>query len=110
MSEIGTRLGGHRPRGRPSAVDVVVEGSVQGVGYRNFAQRRAVERRLTGYALNLADGRVRIRAEGDLQAIEEFVKDLGQGPPLARVSRVDVTAVPFSGRFQDFGIRFSEER
>ena len=92
------------------AVEVLVGGRVQGVGYRNFAQRRANERRLTGYAVNLPDGRVKIRAEGDLQAIEEFVRELGKGPPLARVERVDVSAIPFTGRYGDFGIRFSEGR
>ena len=68
-------------------------GHVQGVGYRNFAQRRAQERRLTGYAINLPDGRVKIRAEGDVEAIDLFVRDLGAGPPLARVTRVDVSSV-----------------
>jgi len=92
------------------AVEVLVGGRVQGVGYRNFAQRRAQERRLTGYAVNLPDGRVKIRAEGDLGAIEQFVRELGKGPPLARVERVDVSAVPFTGRYVDFGIRFSEGR
>ena len=92
------------------AVEVLVGGCVQGVGYRNFAQRRAHERRLTGYAVNLPDGRVKIRAEGDLEAIEEFVRDLGKGPPLARVERVDVSAIPYTGRYGDFGIRFSEGR
>jgi acylphosphatase len=93
-----------------AAVEVLVGGRVQGVGYRNFAQRRAQERRLTGYAVNLPDGRVKIRAEGDLAAIEQFVRDLEKGPPLARVERVDVSAVPFTGRYGDFGIRFSEGR
>ena len=85
-------------------------GRVQGVGYRNFAQRRAHERRLTGYAVNLPDGRVKIRAEGDLEAIEQFVRDLGNGPPLSRVDRVDVSSVAFTGRYVEFGIRFSEGR
>jgi acylphosphatase len=102
--------GGRRPGGRLGAVEVLVEGRVQGVGYRNFAQRRAQERRLTGYAINLPDGRVKIRAEGDLEAIDLFVHDLGAGPPLARVTRVDVSSVSFSGRYQEFGIRFSEGR
>ena len=93
-----------------AAVEALVGGRVQGVGYRNFAQRRAHERRLTGYAVNLPDGRVKIRAEGELDAIEQFVRDLETGPPLARVDRVEVTSVPFSGRYREFGIRFSEGR
>jgi acylphosphatase len=101
---------GRRPGARLAAVEVIVEGRVQGVGYRNFAQRRALERRLTGYALNLPDGRVKIRAEGPLAAIEEFVQDLEHGPPLARVERVAVTSVALTGRYDDFEILFSEAR
>jgi acylphosphatase len=110
MSEPETRPGAPWSRRRVGAVEVVVEGRVQGVGFRNFAQRRARDRRLTGYALNLPDGRVRIRAEGELEQLEQFVRDLEQGPPLARVARVAVTAVPFTGGYRDFGIRFSEGR
>jgi acylphosphatase len=110
MSEAETRPGRPRCGGRVGAVEVLVEGHVQGVGYRNFAQRRALDRGLTGYAMNLPDGRVRVRAEGDVEQIEQFVRDLEQGPPLAHVTRVAVTAVPFTGRFRDFGIRFTGER
>src|SRR5262245_1487825 len=110
MSEADRHAGHRRPGVRLGAVEVLVGGRVQGVGYRNFAQRRAQERRLTGYAVNLPDGRVKIRAEGDLDAIEQFVRELGKGPPLARVERVDVSAVPYTGRYVDFGIRFSEGR
>ena len=110
MNEADRPAGSRRPGARLGAVEVLVGGRVQGVGYRNFAQRRAQERRLTGYAINLPDGRVKIRAEGDLEAIEQFVRELGKGPPLARVERIDVSAVPFTGRYGDFGIRFSEGR
>ncbi len=95
----GTRIG---------AAEVVVEGRVQGVGYRNFALRRAQDRKLTGYALNMPRGPVKIRVEGSADAIQAYVRDLEQGPPLARVERVSVTAVPFTGRFRDFSIRFTE--
>ena len=110
MSDADSHSRGRRSGARLGAVEVLVGGCVQGVGYRNFAQRRAHDWRLTGYAVNLPDGRVKIRVEGDLEAIEQFVRDLGKGPPLARVDRVDVSSVPFTGRYGEFGIRFSEGR
>ena len=110
MTEADSRPGSRRPGGRMGAVEVLVDGRVQGEGYRNFAQRRAQERHVTGYAVNLPDGRVKIRAEGDLEAIEQFVRELGKGPPLAQVARVDVSQVPYTGRYGEFGIRFSEGR
>lgn len=96
------------PKLKVAAVEILVEGRVQGVGYRAFAQRRAQERRLTGYAVNLHDGRVKIRVEGDQGRIEAYLKELGLGPPLAHVERVSVTSLPYTGRFPDFSVRFSE--
>jgi acylphosphatase len=94
----------------PAAVEVMVEGMVQGVGYRAFAQRRAQDRGLTGYAVNLHDGRVKVRVEGDRQSLEGYVRELEQGPPLAQVARVSVTQLPYTGQYRDFAVRFSEGR
>jgi len=44
-----------------SAAEIIVGGHVQGVGYRNFAQRKAAQLGLRGYVMNLRDGRVRVR-------------------------------------------------
>ena len=96
--------------GPPVAAEILVEGSVQGVGYRAFAQRRAQERGLTGYAVNLPDGRVKVRAEGDRTRLDGLVHDLEVGPPLARVARVTVTPLPYTGQYRDFSIRFSDAR
>ena len=87
-----------------------MEGRVQGVGYRGFAQRRAQERRLTGYAVNLHDGRVKVRVEGNPETIEAYVRDLEAGPPLARVDRVTVTSVAYTGQYRDFTVRFAADR
>ena len=95
---------------RLGAALLVVEGRVQGVGYRSFAQWRARERGLTGYAVNLESGQVKVRVEGSREAIDGYVRDLEKGPPLARVERVSVTAVPYTGQFREFSIRFSESR
>ena len=93
---------------RYSAAEVVVEGRVQGVGYRDFARRRALDRGLTGYAVNLRTGAVKVRVEGVADAIEAYVRDLEHGPPLAAVTRVSVTPAAYSGQFREFGIRYVE--
>ena len=91
-----------------SAAEIIVEGRVQGVGYRNYAQRRAASLGLDGFVMNLRDGRVRARCEGPRPVIEEFIRDLGKGPPLSRVEHVTVRWLPPSGRFGAFGIRYAE--
>ena len=90
------------------AATFLVEGRVQGVGYRNFARQRARELGLTGYAVNLPGGQVRVRAEGAATALERYARYLEVGPPLAVVRSVSRTDVPFSGQFKEFLIRLTE--
>jgi len=68
----------------------LVSGQVQGVGYRAFARKHALELGLAGYAENLPDGRVEVVAEGPEDALEHLLHFLRQGPRLSRVEDVDV--------------------
>ncbi|HEU4371072.1 MAG TPA: acylphosphatase [Methylomirabilota bacterium] len=90
------------------AAEILVEGHVQGVGYRDYARRRASLLGLAGWVMNLRDGRVRLRAEGPRAVIEDLVRALEKGPPLSRVLRVEVRWLPATGRFADFAVRFAE--
>jgi len=91
-----------------TAAEIVVEGQVQGVGFRQFAQRRASQLGVAGFVMNLKDGRVRVRAEAERGVLEELVRDLKKGPPLSRVERVSVRWLPATGRFAGFNIRYAE--
>ena len=91
-----------------SAAEIVIEGRVQGVGYRDYARRRASGLGLEGWVANLRDGRVRLRAEGQRGQIEALVRALAQGPPLSRVAKVDVRWVAPAGTFAGFDVRFTE--
>jgi acylphosphatase len=66
----------------------LVEGLVQGVGFRYFVARRAGHLGLVGRAENLADGRVEVVVRGPGQAIDALEVDLQQGPGHAKVQRV----------------------
>ncbi|HSW43782.1 MAG TPA: carbamoyltransferase HypF, partial [Patescibacteria group bacterium] len=73
---------------------IVVEGVVQGVGFRPFVWRLATELGLAGRVRNAA-GRVEIEVAGDPRALGVFVRRLrGDAPPRARVDRVTATVVP----------------
>ncbi len=92
-----------------TAAEIVVEGDVQGVGFRNFAQRRAALLGLSGYVMNLKDRRrLRVLAEGSRGLIEDLVKQLEKGPPLAHVERVNVRWLAPTGRFGAFDVRYAE--
>lgn len=66
----------------------LVSGLVQGVYFRASTQARARQLDLTGYARNLADGRVEVVASGDAQALARLEAWLQQGPPAAAVDSV----------------------
>ncbi|MCM3877421.1 MAG: acylphosphatase [Thermoanaerobaculia bacterium] len=66
-----------------------ISGRVQGVGYRAFAARVARALNLRGGARNLGDGRVEVVASGAVHALDRLESALGEGPRLARVTRVD---------------------
>jgi acylphosphatase len=68
-----------------SGRDYLISGRVQGVGYRYFAEREADRIGVTGWARNLADGRVEVHANGSKQQLDQFEARLRQGPPQADV-------------------------
>ncbi len=69
---------------------VVVRGVVQGVGFRPFVYRLALEEHLAGVISNDTDG-VTIEIEGESASIEAFLSRLRlEPPPLARIDSVAV--------------------
>jgi hydrogenase maturation protein HypF len=67
-------------------VKIQVTGIVQGVGFRPFIYRTAIEKDLKGYVKNRGDAGVEILLEGSKSAIHEFLSDLKlKKPPLAQI-------------------------
>ena len=90
-----------------SAVEIHVTGRVQGVGFREFTCECAERLGLSGYAMNLRDGRVRVVAEGPREALDALLRELARGPRIARVDDVHVSWIAPSGAFHGFGVRFA---
>lgn len=67
---------------------VRVEGRVQGVGFRRFAERSAATLGLAGWARNLTDGSVEVFAVGAATALQSLRDRLVTGPPHAAVVRL----------------------
>jgi acylphosphatase len=66
-----------------------IEGRVQGVGFRYFVQTQARALSLTGYAKNLADGRVEVLAIGTAERLSDLASALYKGPLLSDVRSVE---------------------
>ncbi|MGB2959455.1 MAG: acylphosphatase [Bacteroidota bacterium] len=71
-------------------VHVLVEGLVQGVGFRWFAARLAESSGIGGHVRNLLNGQVEVEAEGDRSLVEQFLKELKVGPRSAHVTHLHV--------------------
>jgi len=86
-------------------VHIVVEGLVQGVGYRWFASRRAQALGLAGYVKNLYNGNVELDVEGDRSLIEDFIKEVKVGPRSAQVTNLRLSWEEPSNTYTHFEIR-----
>lgn len=82
-----------------------VSGRVQGVFYRASTGQRARALKVTGYARNLADGRVEVLACGEPQAVDALCDWLWHGPPAAKVSEVVVREVECTEIPREFDTR-----
>jgi acylphosphatase len=67
----------------------IVDGRVQGVGFRYFVVREAQALGLSGWVRNLPDGRVEVLAHGEPDIVDALEGRLWEGPPHARVSAVE---------------------
>ncbi|HCK87277.1 MAG TPA: acylphosphatase [Erysipelotrichaceae bacterium] len=81
---------------------VIVEGRVQGVGFRGFCMLQAQRRDLTGTVKNLSNGMVEIFVQGDEVKIDEFLTAVQKGDRFIRVDDMSVketAVVPNEKRF-----------
>jgi acylphosphatase len=87
-------------------LEAIVSGRVQLVMYRDFAQRKARGLKLVGEVTNLADGTVRVIAEGPGPTLDAYVEKLKHGPLLARVDAVAPVRLPATGAYRRFDITY----
>ncbi len=70
-------------------IDLVIEGRVQGVGYRYYAKIEAESLGIRGSVQNLSDGSVFVTAQGEKEAVDNFVRWCYKGPPGAIVKNIE---------------------
>ena len=77
------------------AVQVIVSGTVQGVGFRAFVEREARALGLDGWVRNRRDGTVEAVLAGGESPVEQMLAILRLGPPASEVEAVH--ALPHEG-------------
>jgi len=86
------------------AVDVVISGRVQAVGFRAFTRKHAVMLGVRGYVENMSDGSVHAVFEGEEYQVEKLLELVRHGPSMSQVREVKITdAAP--GGHRTFGVR-----
>ncbi len=82
-----------------------VRGRVQGVGFRWWVRKNALELGLLGFAENMLDGRVKVVAEGAREGLSELLSRLeGPGTP-GQVAQVTYRWDGVRGGFEGFAER-----
>ena len=87
--------------------ELIVEGEVQRVGYRDFVQSVARSLGVKGYIENLKDGKVRIVCEADEEILKNFIKEIEVKREFINVTKIKIVKTsPATGEFEYFEIRY----
>lgn len=78
---------------RSAAWRWVVEGRVQGVGFRYYTVQAARSLGLSGWVRNRADGSVEIEVAGDPAIVARLRLRVEEGPPGSRVRTIEEEAL-----------------
>ena len=87
------------------AIKATVHGRVQGVFFRATTRKVARELNLSGTVRNLSGWKkVEVHAEGEKAQIDKFIEFLKTGPPGAKVEKVDIEWLEFTGGYTGFQV------
>ncbi len=84
-----------------------VAGLVQGVYFRDYAQKEARSLDLSGWVRNRPDGTVEVVLEGEAEKVERMLAWLHTGSPQAEVKEVLITEEQPLGDKTAFAIRYN---
>lgn len=83
-----------------------INGQVQGVMYRTYAQEAATNLGLIGWVKNKDNGTVELVAQGTPDVLKEFVEYLHEGSSLSKVDSVSVDWRTASKHYDEFSILY----
>lgn len=85
---------------------MIVDGRVQGVGFRYFTQLEASKLKLTGWVKNLIDQRVEIEVQGSEENICKFISSIKKGNNFSRVDDIDINKIPILSDEKKYTIKY----
>jgi len=87
-----------------TALRIIINGRVQGVGFRYATVDEASRLGLTGWVRNTRDGRVEIVVQGPQATVQRLLSWCHRGPLGARVMTVEQSELPVDERLAGFRI------
>ncbi len=70
---------------------LVISGKVQGVGFRYWLQKLAIEKNICGWVKNKTSGNVEALIVGEKKEIQELIKLCEMGPGSAKIDYVRIS-------------------
>lgn len=88
------------------AFSIIIEGHVQGVGFRYFTALQAASHHVSGWVRNTSDGHVEIEVEGPELNVQAFIDKVSKGPQFSDVSNVTIKELPSFQKYENFKIKY----
>ena len=87
--------------------ELIIEGRVQGVGFRYFACNNALKYNINGYVRNMPDGNVEIVCSGEEQDLDKFISKMKKGPSFSYISSFKINELISNDyNFNSFDIKY----
>lgn len=85
---------------------IIVDGSVQGVGFRFFCTMNARTLDLTGWVRNMDNGMVEMEVQGEESSIEKFIRNIKKGNKFIRVDELSQKKIKLLSEERTFTERY----
>ena len=69
---------------------IIITGKVQGVGFRHWLYKAAIQRKIDGWVRNKISGEVEALLIGDDVEIDNLIRLCEKGPPSSKVTKIKV--------------------
>ncbi len=83
---------------------MVVQGMVQGVGFRYHVAQWASLYRINGWVRNNSDGTVEVDAQGDDEDMALFLECVRRGPHFSRVDKLAIKEIQNLENYKTFSV------
>ena len=86
---------------------IIVDGRVQGVGFRYFTQITAHTLNLTGWCENLMNGKVKIEVQGIENDAHSFIATIKKGNNFCKVADINLISIPLVTDEKNYKVKYT---